>query len=104
MLGHNCETNSNVIENPMMNFFIFHLLVLSSILKTEAINTMATGKKNEIGKTILSGNLKKNVIAITNTQLKINETNDRTINLIAVFMVFSTINKIVKTTIIKRDE
>jgi hypothetical protein len=65
---------------------------------------MATGKKNEIGKTILSGNLKKNVIAITNTQLKINETNDSTINLIAVFVVFSTINKIVKTTIIKRDE
>ena len=80
------------------------VFVSFSILRIEAIKIITTGKKNDIGKTILSGNLKKMVIATTNAQLNINEISDQNINLTAVFLFFSIRKNVIKNTTIKRDE
>ena len=74
------------------------------LLNTYEIIVTPTGKKNDIGKTILSGNLKKMVIETTNAQLNNNEINDQNTNLTAIFLFFSIRKNVIKKSTIKRDE
>ena len=65
---------------------------------------IATGKKKENGKTILSGNLKRIVIAITKEKLNINDKSEIVINFIAVFCSFRLRKYKEKNIRIKSDE
>jgi hypothetical protein len=104
ILGHNKEIKTTGIENPMIN--LFGLMVFDSFLirRLEAIKIITIGKKNEIGKTILSGNLKKMVIPITNTQLNNSDNSDQNKNCNAEYLFLSKRKNKTKNKTIKRDE
>jgi hypothetical protein len=104
MFGHNNKIYSPPIKNFVKNLFELMAYESVSFLKIEAIKMIITGKKKDIGKTILSGNLKKMVIAITNKKENINDRADIAINLTALFCSFRLRKNNEKNNIMKSDE